>query len=159
MNGDAPRYITSWTGVQLKVYNELTCFDYGDVDNELEGDSGLGVTGRICNATPNGFTLYAPKFYMNSVQGSDRNWSECFSFHQIFARIHPFQRSLFKFQWHARGWFYFEIWRSARLEFESLGTLSFCKRLGGWRYLCWKLQKTAWRTRRSMGRNVTTKCF
>ena len=69
MSGDFPYRITSWTGIRLYIKNELTCFDYDDVDNELEGDS---KNGR-CNATPNGFTLYVPKFYMNSVQGSDRN--------------------------------------------------------------------------------------
>ena len=65
MRGDFPYKIKIWTGIELQVKNELTCFDYNDVTNELEGDSKDGD----CNATPNGFTLHVPRFYMNSVQG------------------------------------------------------------------------------------------
>ena len=74
MNGDFPNRMTSWTGMVLDIKNELTCFDYDDVDNEIEGDYyNDASTGEGCNATPNGFTFYLPMFYMKRVQGSDRN--------------------------------------------------------------------------------------
>ena len=64
MNRGFPYRISSWTGVKIYVKKGLICFDYNDYDNDLEGES----TGD-CNATPNGFSLYVPKFYMNSIQG------------------------------------------------------------------------------------------
>ena len=62
-------FITTWTGMKLYIHNELMCFDYGTV-NDFEGDYD---SSQGCNATPNGFSLYVPKFYMNSVQGSDQD--------------------------------------------------------------------------------------